>query len=110
MERRFRTPHAIGGQSKNIDKTLDTLAADFGMTDMRNDMGSVMDSMRRGTTDYNPKWGAMGEQVAPAIGDVPPANTVHELKEAAVLPQLSAIPLSNKHIDRTPLTSVRAAE
>ena len=111
VERRFVSPPSIGGQSRNIDKTLDTLAADFNMTDMRNDMGSVMNSMRRGTDNFAPKWGAMGEQVAPAIGNVPPTNMVQDMKDAAVIPEgIRAVPLSSKHIDRTPLNAVRAAE
>lgn len=110
VERRFGTPFSIGKQAKNIDKTLDTLAADYGMTDMRNDTGSVMESMRRGTTDYNPKWGKMESNVAGALGGVRATDAVSPLREGGILEAPRAVPLSNKHVDMTPLSSVRVAE
>lgn len=118
VERVFRTAFSINGTAKNIDKTLDTLAADYGMTDMRNDMGSVMDSMRNGTTDYNPKWGAMpqvkigeaGNAIAPVLGATPATNMVGDLREGGILEAPRAVPLSPKHVDMTPLNSVRGVE
>lgn len=110
MERVFKTAFSIGKQAKNIDKTLDTLAADYGMTDMRNDMGSVMESMRRGQADFNPKWGKMESNVGAALGGVPATDAVSPLREGGILEAPRAVPLSSKHIDRTPLSSVRVAE
>lgn len=77
----------IGNVAKGIDRTLQTLANDYGMTDMRNDMGSVMESMRRGTTDYAPKWGAMGDNVQGSMGSAPPTDAVSQMKDVLQKPK-----------------------
>jgi len=73
--------------AKNIDRTLQTLADDYKMTDMRNDMGSVMESMRRGQSDFAPKWGAMGDNVQGSMGGAPPTDAVSGLKEVLQKPK-----------------------
>lgn len=62
------------------------------MTDMRNDMGSVMESMRKGQHDFSPTWGAMpvvkpgeGDAIRGVLGNTPAANVVGEFREAGVL-------------------------
>ena len=122
VERVFRTAFSIGGQSKNIDKTVDTLMADYGMTDVRNNGGetSVMEALRRGQTDYAPKWGSMPQVRAGeggnAVGSMlamqgaPSANVTGMLKDGGVLEAPRAIPLSPKHVDAPPISSVRGAE
>jgi hypothetical protein len=60
---------------------LQTLANDYGMTDMRNDMGSVMESMRRGQSDFAPKWGAMGDNVRGSIGNAPPTDAITPMRD-----------------------------
>lgn len=125
----FRSPVSIGGQSKNIDKTLDTLASDFKMTDMRNDMGSVMNSMRAGKSDFAPTWGKLpevkagesGNAIAPAIGGARLSENVHRDEsgrlQVAYESQRTvyeigapvAVPLSPKHVDNTDIRTVKPA-
>lgn len=87
VERRFYTPVGIGGVAKGIDRTLQTLADDYKMTDMRNDMGSVMESMRRGESDFAPKWGAMEKNVAGSIGNAPATDAVSGMKDVLQRPK-----------------------
>ena len=129
MVRVFNTPVSIGGQSKNIDKTLDTLAADFKMTDMRNDMGSVMNSMRAGQSDFTPKWGSLpevkigesGNAVAASIGGARMSENVYRPEGGGMvvgfegqqtaygLSAPKAVPLSPRHVDNTDIRTVKPA-
>jgi hypothetical protein len=63
------------------------LADDYKMTDMRNDMGSVMESMRRGESDFAPKWGAMEKNVAGSIGNAPATDAVSGMKDVLQRPK-----------------------
>jgi hypothetical protein len=87
VERRFYTAPAIRQVSRGIDNTLQTLANDYGMTDMRNDMGSVMESMRRGQSDFAPKWGAMGDNVRGSIGNAPPTDAITPMRDVLNKPK-----------------------
>lgn len=122
VERAFRSAFSIGGQSKNIDRTLDTLAADYKLTNMSNNGGesSIMDGLRRGQVDYAPQWGAMPQvkigEGGNAVGGLlnsygaPATNVTGMLREGGVLEAPKAMPLSSKHIDPTPISSVRPQE
>jgi hypothetical protein len=115
VERVFKTPHAIGGQAKNIDKTLDTLASDFKLTDLRNDMGSVMNSLRSGKGNLNPHWGSMQNGIAAAVGGAMNSESVVKSDAAGFsihdqpLTAPKAIPLSPKHVDSTDIRTVKPA-
>lgn len=109
MERQFRTPFSIGAKAKNIDRTLQNLADDYKLTDMRNDMGSVMESMRRGQHDYNPTWGAMpnvrpgeGNAIAGVLGGAQPANVVGEFQSHGML--RPPVPKLDYRPDTTPIS------
>jgi hypothetical protein len=88
VERQFRTAFSISAKAKNIDRTLQNLADDYKLTDMRNDMGSVMESMRRGQHDYSPTWGAVpagGQAIPSVLGNTPSANVVGEFQQRGAL-------------------------
>ena len=63
VEREFRSAPAVHykdgfNQSSNIDKNLNNLAKDYGMTDIKhNSMGSVAGSL---PPDLSPRWGSGG--------------------------------------------------
>lgn len=122
VEREFRTAHAIGGSAKNIDRNLQALADDFKLTDLRNDMGSVMSSLKRGERDFAPTWGSLpnvkkgesGHAVATAIGGAKMSENVQMGdRGVAVFGQQIGAPrphVDPKLRDMTPVNSVRAAE
>lgn len=129
----FKTAFSIGGQSKNIDKTLDTLAADYKLTDLKNGNGSIMNSLRSGKTDFNPMWGTvpvtpkddsgkpMGDTVSGVIGGARVSENVirpsgggltvaYEKERTAYdLSAPRAVPLSPKHVDHTDIRTVKPA-
>jgi hypothetical protein len=58
VERQFRTAPGYPQTIKGIDQTLDNLAKDFNMTDMRhNSNGSIAGG---GNQDFAPRWGKDG--------------------------------------------------
>lgn len=63
IQRRFYSaPGLTGGRTKNIDRTLESLARDYGLTDMNNHGGTTAAMPRpRIDPDFTPRWG----QVAP---------------------------------------------
>ena len=87
VERRFYTPVSIGNVAKGIDNTLQTLANDYGMTDLKNDAGSVMESLRRGQTDFAPKWGAVGDNIRGSLAGAPPTDAISPLKDVLQKPR-----------------------
>lgn len=89
VERRFYSPVAIRGVATTMDKHLQNLADDFSLTDLRNDAGSVMESLRKGkSTDFSPKWGAVGEKMGPGVlAGAPPTNQVESMKEILTPPK-----------------------
>jgi hypothetical protein len=109
VERQFRTPFSIGAKAKNIDRTLQNLADDYGMTDMRNDMGSVMESMKRGQHDFQPTWGAMpqvkpgegGHAVQGVLNGAPPSSVVQDFRDSGVL--RPPVPKLDYRPDMTPI-------
>lgn len=84
--------------AKGIDNTLQTLANDYGMTDMRNDAGSVMESMRRGQTDFAPKWGSMGSNVQGSLAGAPPTDVVSGMKGVLGQPKVQVHAKDNSKI------------
>lgn len=57
IEREFRTPIAIrSNRTRNIDRTLQGLADDFGYSDLSNRNGSIAQS-KRAPMDMRPTWG-----------------------------------------------------
>jgi hypothetical protein len=78
---------SIGNVAKGIDNTLQTLANDYGMTDLKNDAGSVMESLRRGQTDFAPKWGAVGDNIRGSLAGAPPTDAISPLKDVLQKPR-----------------------
>lgn len=53
------------------DHTLKGLAADFGLSDVKNDKagGSVMDALRK-SDDFRPRWGQHSKEISGSLGAV----------------------------------------
>lgn len=67
VKQEIRTAPAIrSGSTKHTDTTIRNLAADYGLTDVKNDKegGSVMDALRKGDEDFKPKWNRVGKEIA----------------------------------------------
>ena len=121
VERVFRTPHSIGGTAKNIDKTFDMLAADYKLTDMRNDMGSVMNSFRQRPAEAVPTWGAMpqgdnaiggavgGARVSENIGRDAAGRMQVAFEKTQTVYEIGAPRPNVTAIDRTDLRTVKPA-
>lgn len=99
------------------------------MTDMRNDLGSVMASVRGGQMDARPVWGNLptvrdgdpGNAVASAIGGAQLSESVARTPGGGLkvvypnqhtaydLQTPKPVPLSPKHIDLTDIRTVKPA-
>lgn len=58
--------------TKFTDSTLRTLAADYGLTNLKNDKdsSSVMASLRKGEDINTPRWSKVGTDIAGALGSI----------------------------------------
>jgi hypothetical protein len=58
VSQEFRTPPAIGGVARHVDRELNHLASDYRLTDIRNspEGDSVMTTLRKGR-NWAPSWG-----------------------------------------------------
>ena len=91
VEREFRTAPGIRSVAAGIDRNLEALAKDYNLSDLKNNAGSVMESLRRSPTSQ-PLWGELprvgqGES-GNAVGGIlsalhaPPTNAVGDVKAA----------------------------
>ena len=73
VKQEIRTAPAFGSKSTRVmDQTTRDLAADFGLSDVRNDKegGSVMDALRKAEKlgEFAPRWGSVGKEIGGSLG------------------------------------------
>jgi len=96
VERDFRSAPSVHfkdgvNRSNNIDKTLNTLASDFNMTDMKhNSTGSVSGNMHQ---DLAPRWGKGGLSSLQAEGHQLGHSGLNAVKGSLARPEAS-IPMN----------------
>lgn len=85
VERQFRTAPGYPQSIKGIDSTLDNLAKDFGMTDIRhNSNGSVAGGS---TPDLAPRWGKGGLQGLQQAGHQLGQSGLQTVRDKLVKPE-----------------------
>ena len=93
VQRVFLTPPSIGSAgTKTVDTTLNNLAKDYGMTDIRNTDGqSVANATPAASLPFKPTWQQLGKNFDVRGLGVQPGNALEGLKVVEIIEKIYSL-------------------